>query len=128
MLKLRTASTSSNNLPPHPLSQVILERIPLRVAVAGKTLDLPVRKTGPSLLEGRVGDLAVAVRYDYLEDPPALRWNVVHRNEGKTRLENVSVIPLLVRFSLDPDRDHPRGRRLSGSYHFDAGTPRARSA
>lgn len=108
---------------PPALSELIIERVPLQLAISGKPLDLQLRKSGPSLLEGRVGDLTVAVRYSYLSDLPALRWNVTLRNDGKQPVEKIAITPLLVRLSLNPDNDHPRVRHLSGSYHFDAMYP-----
>lgn len=108
---------------PRALSKFILDRIPLQVAISGKALDLQLHRTRPFRLEGRVGELAVSIDYDYLDDPPALRWKIALRNEGKTPIENLAITPLLAHLSVDPDKDHPRVRHLTGSYHFDATYP-----
>lgn len=63
------------------------------------------------------------VRDNYLDDPSALRWNVTIRNEGQNPIEDVSITPLSVHLSVDPDKSHPRVRHMKGSYHFDAAYP-----
>jgi alpha-galactosidase len=108
---------------PSALSQVIVEKVPLQLAIADKVFDLQLHKAGPSLLEGSAGDLRVNVDYDYLEDPPALRWTVTVRNEGGGRIENVTLTPLLLTLSVDSYRDQHRVRHLGGSRHFDATYP-----
>ena len=53
----------------------------------------------------------------------ALRWTVRLENRGPVPLGGLEIMPLRLRFALDVDRDRPRVRHLSGSYHYDGVYP-----
>lgn len=108
---------------PQQLAQVIRRRVPLRISVSGKTLDLQFREVRPSVLEGQNQGLVVTIDYSYDTDYQALKWNITLHNESKEAIKNISILPLLLALTVDPNKDYPRVRHLSGSNHYDATYP-----
>lgn len=105
------------------LSHLMSDAVPLEITQHGELLALAWEAVAPEELQARSGDLQVTVTYHYDPAFAALRWKIMLGNVGSQPLDDLKVTPLLIRLRLDPARDQPRVRHLSGSYHYDGVYP-----
>jgi hypothetical protein len=67
--------------------------------------------------------LVVTIEAKKTDGPLALTWSTTLRNRGSAPLDGLEVLPLYVPMDVDPAKDGPVVRHLSGSYHYDGVYP-----
>ena len=109
---------------PSNLGNLLVKRVPVAIAINGRSAELQLTPVDDRRLEGRTSDgLSITIDYQFLPEVKVLRWVTSIRNSSSHRVENIEITPLEIPMEVIPDRDHPRVRHLTGSYHYDAAYP-----
>jgi hypothetical protein len=108
---------------PGSLAQHLLNPLPFRLWQAGQPVMMPLQAIVITTWAGQQDGLQISLRADYDERHRAVRWAVSLRNEGQRSIEHLVCLLLYLELDRAPDRDFPRVRHLSGSYHYDAAYP-----
>jgi alpha-galactosidase len=108
---------------PKGLAGVLVARAPLSISLGGHGVDLDLEPTKAGMLQGVKDGLSVQVEYEYLPEVRVIRWTTKIKNTTSRVVKDLEVTPLTIPMAIVPDRDHPRVRHLTGSFHYDAAYP-----
>lgn len=101
----------------------LVKEMPLGIRLGDKALVLDWRRESADVWQGTAGDLSVTVEANTTTQPGAMSWSSTLRNRGSAPLKGLKVLPLHIPMDVNPAKDGPVVRHLSGSYHYDGVYP-----
>lgn len=104
---------------PAALARLLADEMPVRVLCGGQPLDLTWESSASGAWRAQDGDLRLEVRAEPMASTRGVRWKLVLHNAGCEALAELGVRPLFARFDVEPERDRPTVRHMSGSWHYD---------
>ncbi len=102
----------------------LVKEMPISIQLDDKPLALDWRKASADVWQGTAGDLSVTIEVKATADgSKALAWATTLRNGGSVPIKELQILPLHLPMEVDPEKDGPVVRHLSGSYHYDGVYP-----